>query len=179
MSVNENAEVNMLSLCSSDTITGTFQFGTSYFILDVASNGEFGMIPQNSGQCFWYNNRHKRSVGDSIPTYYAEYLDGKRRYVELALVADNSMYKKYGMDENKVLDRLHAIANIVNGIYMPLNIRVTLVYATIWKDGDLIEVTSASDLTLTKFLDFRRNLMKIHPHDNAQLVTLVLLFNFP
>lgn len=38
------------------------------------------------------------------------------RYVELAFVADNSIYKKYDSNDAKVHDRLHAVANIVNSV---------------------------------------------------------------
>ena len=67
----------------------------------------------------WPKIRKKRAAvlsASGAPEYYAEYLDGKMRYVELAFVADHSIYKKYDNTDTKVHDRLHAIANIVNSV---------------------------------------------------------------
>ena len=84
-------------------MVSSFLKGSSFFII----NSE------------WPKTRQKRAAhltSSTTPDYYAGYLDGKMRYVELAFVADNRMYKKYDSSESKVHDRLHAIANIVNSV---------------------------------------------------------------
>lgn len=79
---------------------------------------------------------------------------------------------------------MQSIANIVNSVslflfdliqmfqlYAPLNIRVILVWADIWKDGDLVEITENSDASLGNFLRYRKETLLAHSHDNAQLLT--------
>ncbi|KAL3092343.1 hypothetical protein niasHT_026882 [Heterodera trifolii] len=114
------------------------------------------------------------NIGKSpkMPEYYAEYIDGKRRYVELVFIADNSVYKKYDSNEQRVHDRLQSIASAVNSLYAPLNIRVALVWADIWREANApIEVTEEADKTLRDFLGFRKKVLAEHGHDNAQLLT--------
>jgi hypothetical protein len=66
---------------------------------------------------------------------------------------------------------MQSIANVVNSLYAPLNIRITLVWADIWKDGNVFEVTDNSDTVLNEFLRYRKDKLLIHSHDNAQLLT--------
>uniref|UniRef100_A0A7E4VUE9 Peptidase M12B domain-containing protein n=1 Tax=Panagrellus redivivus TaxID=6233 RepID=A0A7E4VUE9_PANRE len=172
-SVTSDGEVNALSTCSPETLTGMFQIGNNFYSLGSTKNG-FYLMPMNEGSCVWPKPRRKRRNAQptyTVPDYYADYIDGQKRYVELAYIADSSVYKKYDSNEIKVRDRLHSIANVVNSFYQPLNIRVTLVWAEIWTDGDKISVVSKSDDTLRDFLAYRKSLMKQFPHDNAQLIT--------
>lgn len=67
-----------------------------------------------------------------MPTYYSEYTDGIKRWVELIVIADNSIvriilailyliifqYKKYGEDKKRITERLHAIASSVNSVLL-------------------------------------------------------------
>lgn len=62
-------------------------------------------------------------------------------------------------------------------LYQPINIRVILVWADVWTNEDPVEITSNSDKTLTNFLEYRKGLMKDHPHDNAHLITYVFGIN--
>jgi hypothetical protein len=54
-----------------------------------------------------------------------------------------------------------------------LNIRITLVWADIWKAENPIEVTEEADKTLRDFLTYRKTLLAEHSHDNAHLLTFV------
>ena len=56
-------------------------------------------------------------------------------------------------------------------LYAPLNIRVTLVWADVWKKENPIEVTEDADKTLRDFLGFRKSLLAEHSHDNAHMLT--------
>ncbi|CAG9821991.1 unnamed protein product, partial [Phaedon cochleariae] len=98
------------------------------------------------------------------------------KYVELVLVIDNQGYSDLGESKSKVLNHAKTIANIINGLYSPLNIFIALVGVVIWTENDEIVFSTNGDITLTNFLHYRREkLIKVHPNDNAQLLTK---FNF-
>ncbi|CAH1286643.1 unnamed protein product [Diabrotica balteata] len=98
------------------------------------------------------------------------------KYVELVLVIDNQEYKELGESKTKVVNHAKTIANIINGLYSPLNIFIALVGVVIWTENDEINFSPNGDTTLTNFLHYRREkLIKSHPNDNAQLLTK---FNF-
>ncbi|VDN03410.1 unnamed protein product [Thelazia callipaeda] len=104
------------------------------------------------GQVIYWNSKKKRSISASYD-YYSDYLDRRWRYVELALIADHLV------------------------LYVPLNIRVILVWADIWMDNNSIDISSSSDKTLWNFLNWRKRFIKDHPHDNAQLLTGIVFDN--
>jgi hypothetical protein len=64
--------------------------------------------------------RQRREVANpsppNTPHYYKEYIDDIKRYVELILIADHSVYEKYEKNEETVHDRMQSIANIVNSV---------------------------------------------------------------
>ncbi|KOX69862.1 Disintegrin and metalloproteinase domain-containing protein 12 [Melipona quadrifasciata] len=96
------------------------------------------------------------------------------RYVELVLVIDKEEY--IALDENmdKVYQHCKDIANIINALYMPLNIFIALVGVQVWSDVDEITLSSNGDTTLSNFLRYRREkLVQDMPNDNAQLLTRV------
>ncbi|CAL1269797.1 unnamed protein product [Larinioides sclopetarius] len=96
----------------------------------------------------------------------------KSRYVELIIVNDNKEFKEFNQDKNAVFQRSKEIANIVNGLYSPLNIFIALVGVIVWSDHDEIKLSPDGDATLTNFLHYRRErLAQEHPNDNAQLIT--------
>ncbi|XP_069695269.1 uncharacterized protein Meltrin [Periplaneta americana] len=131
--------------------------GTSHHILD---NQEFNRIL-----------RYKRSTDTIRGPYNA---NKQSRYVELVLVVDNKEYKELGESREKVNLHCKEIANIINALYVPLNIFITLVGVVVWTEYDEITLSSNGDTTLTNFLHYRRErLVKEHPNDNAQLLTRV------
>ncbi|XP_065088843.1 zinc metalloproteinase-disintegrin-like EoMP06, partial [Ochlerotatus camptorhynchus] len=122
------------------------------------------------------NHRTKRALEamdsptvDSIRAAYKS--NAASSYVELVLVIDNALYRSTSNDQ-----RIHRycldLVNVMNAIYRPLNIYIALVGVVIWSDRDQIEISSDSKKTLENFLNYRRNtLLKMIPHDNAQLLT--------
>uniref|UniRef100_A0A1I7RQQ1 Disintegrin and metalloproteinase domain-containing protein 28 n=1 Tax=Bursaphelenchus xylophilus TaxID=6326 RepID=A0A1I7RQQ1_BURXY len=172
--VDEELNHSAVNLCDND-ISGILrdQRGNVYFLGHDQHSG-FYLQPQNFASCDKiFSSRSKRAAGKvpNTPHYYAEYLDGIRRYVELVFIADKSVFDKYDSDEEKVHNRMESIANVVNSMYAPINIRITLVYADIWKDADVFPITENSDDALNKFLVYRKGLIFDHPHDNAHLLT--------
>ncbi|XP_068084818.1 uncharacterized protein [Anabrus simplex] len=94
------------------------------------------------------------------------------RYVELVLVVDNKEYKEQGESLSAVATHCKKIANIINALYVPLNIFIALVGVVVWSERDEIHISTNGDTTLTNFLQYRRqDLVKEHPNDNAQLLT--------
>ncbi|XP_053946621.1 disintegrin and metalloproteinase domain-containing protein 12, partial [Anastrepha ludens] len=93
-------------------------------------------------------------------------------YVELVIVVDNKMYKSFGESQRKVHQHCKDLANIINALYVPLNIFVALVGVVIWNESNEIEFSNDGDLTLRNFLNYRRTKLVLdHPNDNAQLLT--------
>ncbi|XP_038847196.1 zinc metalloproteinase-disintegrin-like 4a isoform X2 [Salvelinus namaycush] len=96
-------------------------------------------------------------------------ITGPQRFVEMYLVADYTEYKRFG---SKTQGRMLEIANHVDKLYRPLNIRVMLVGLEIWTTRDHIDVTISPENTLNRFLQWRQDdLLKRAQHDNAQFVT--------
>ncbi|XP_035590925.1 disintegrin and metalloproteinase domain-containing protein 8-like isoform X1 [Oncorhynchus keta] len=96
-------------------------------------------------------------------------ITGPQRFVEMYLVADYTEYKIFG-SETKT--RMLEIANHVDKLYRPLNIRVMLVGLEMWTIRDHIDVTASPENTLDRFLQWRQDdLLKRVKHDNAQFVT--------
>uniref|UniRef100_A0A0R3RSE1 Peptidase M12B domain-containing protein n=1 Tax=Elaeophora elaphi TaxID=1147741 RepID=A0A0R3RSE1_9BILA len=136
----------------------------------------------------YWGSRSKRYTGGShTAEYYAQYLDERWRYVELALIADKLVFEKHHNNVTEVMQKLNAITNYINSVkalycfatalYLPINIRVVLVWADVWTTDNPVDVTSNSDTTLWNFLNWRKGLLKDHPHDNAHLLTGVVFQN--
>ncbi|EDW67790.2 disintegrin and metalloproteinase domain-containing protein 9 [Drosophila virilis] len=93
-------------------------------------------------------------------------------YVELVIVVDNKVYKHFGENNKRVHQHCKNLANIVNALYVPLNIFVALVGVVIWNESNEIEFSSDGDVTLRNFLNYRSTKLVVdHPNDNAQLLT--------
>ncbi|MFH4983773.1 hypothetical protein AB6A40_010482 [Gnathostoma spinigerum] len=114
-------ESSALSTCSMLELGGLLTINGQRYILATKPNQSFILSPQSSNNCRWISNKwRKRREIDHIRVhsaeYYSKYLDGKRRYVELALVADSSVFVKYGKNVSAVHERLATIANYVDSV---------------------------------------------------------------
>ncbi|XP_052428928.1 disintegrin and metalloproteinase domain-containing protein 8-like [Carassius gibelio] len=128
--------------------------------------GVFGYIndtvydlgPKSSGLYKGKNMKNKAPVGG-------------QRIVEMVLVIDNTEYQKFGSFK-KIEERMMLVANHVDKLYRPLNLRVRLVGLEIWSNRNLIDVSDIPKVTLERFLLWRQDsLLKRKKHDNAQFVT--------
>uniref|UniRef100_A0A8C2X1C3 ADAM metallopeptidase domain 9b n=1 Tax=Cyclopterus lumpus TaxID=8103 RepID=A0A8C2X1C3_CYCLU len=90
-------------------------------------------------------------------------------YVELVLVADHLRVSK--QNESAVREEMVQMANLLDGYYKHLNIRVVLVGLEIFKDGNPFDVEGSAGEVLGKFVRWRKTtlLPKIR-HDMAQLI---------
>uniref|UniRef100_A0A665WSK0 Disintegrin and metalloproteinase domain-containing protein 9-like n=1 Tax=Echeneis naucrates TaxID=173247 RepID=A0A665WSK0_ECHNA len=92
-------------------------------------------------------------------------------YVELVLVADNLRYNFRNRNETAVREELVEIANILDGYYKQLNIRVVLVGLEIFKDGNPFSVEGSAGDVLGTFVQWRKKtLLPKTRHDIGQLL---------
>ncbi|XP_015236789.1 PREDICTED: disintegrin and metalloproteinase domain-containing protein 9-like [Cyprinodon variegatus] len=92
-------------------------------------------------------------------------------YVELVLVVDNLRYKYKKGNETAVREEMVQMANLLDGYYKPLNIRVVLVGLEIFKESNPFSVEGSPGGVLGEFVKWRKStlLPKIR-HDIGQLI---------
>ncbi|CAH0721229.1 unnamed protein product, partial [Brenthis ino] len=120
-----------------------------------------------------YFDKKRRNASPFKETTYKEPFSADQisRYLELALVADNALYKAYGESITNLHMHLRDIANIVYSLFAPWNIYVALVGVDIWTEKDEIKFEDDMIDILSSFLDYRKiKLGRYIPNDNAQLL---------
>ncbi|XP_062703176.1 zinc metalloproteinase-disintegrin-like EoMP06 isoform X2 [Aedes albopictus] len=96
------------------------------------------------------------------------------RFVELVLVVDNSLYRHFNADIWTIHRYCTDVVNHVNMLFNQLNIFIALTGVVVWDQHDHIHVSDRADDTLNNFLQYRRKeLLRSHPNDHAQLLTAV------
>ncbi|KAL9984003.1 hypothetical protein ACROYT_G006255 [Oculina patagonica] len=99
-------------------------------------------------------------------------VDSETKFVELLIVNDRSQYLDFKSNRTAVEYRSKNIANLVDSLYRPLNVRIALTAVEIWTQSDKIVVDEDSDKCLDNFMKYRNEeLVKKYDHDNAQLLT--------
>ncbi|XP_039608387.1 disintegrin and metalloproteinase domain-containing protein 15 isoform X3 [Polypterus senegalus] len=94
------------------------------------------------------------------------------KYIELALVVDNSLFQRYNSSMKTVKNRMMDLANQVDYFFRPLNVRIAVVGIEIWSIKNEIAIDKNPNKTLNRFLDWRRQILLPRlQHDNAQLIT--------
>ncbi|CAN9509176.1 unnamed protein product [Ophioblennius macclurei] len=92
-------------------------------------------------------------------------------YVELVLVVDNQRYNFQKQNETAIRDEMVSMANLLDGYYKPLNIRIVLVGLEIFKDEDPFSVEGSAGEVLGRFVKWRRStLLPKNKHDIGQLI---------
>ncbi|XP_034489289.1 disintegrin and metalloproteinase domain-containing protein 12 [Drosophila innubila] len=135
--------------------------------------GEPSLPQRLDGGEFHRMLRRKRRHADDSQLIRGPYNANKySSYVELVIVVDNKLYNHFGENAKRVHQHCKDLANIVNALYVPLNIFVALVGVVIWNEANEIEFSSDGDVTLRNFLNYRSTKLVLeHPNDNAQLLT--------
>ncbi|XP_071392814.1 disintegrin and metalloproteinase domain-containing protein 9 [Centroberyx affinis] len=92
-------------------------------------------------------------------------------YVELALVVDNLRYRFKEQNETAVRVEMVEMANLLDGYYKQLNIRVVLVGLEIFTESNPFDVEGSAGEVLGRFVKWRKStlLPKIR-HDIGQLI---------
>lgn len=92
-------------------------------------------------------------------------------YVELVLVADNLRYNFKGQNETAVREEMVEMANLLDGYYKQLNIRVVLVGLQIFTDENPFSVEGSPGEVLGRFVNWRKStLLPQIRHDIGQLI---------
>ncbi|XP_075767185.1 zinc metalloproteinase-disintegrin-like NaMP [Pelodiscus sinensis] len=113
----------------------------------------------------------KKSSRSSTSLEKQEYLKA-RKYVEIYIVVDNAVYRKYNHNMTNIRTRVYEIINYINVVYKAINVHVALIGLEVWTSGDPFIVSSSAGTTLDKFSEWRQsNLLKRKTNDNAQLLT--------
>ncbi|XP_052457251.1 disintegrin and metalloproteinase domain-containing protein 33 [Carassius gibelio] len=99
---------------------------------------------------------------------------GTTKYIELYIVADNTLFRKQNKDLYETKMRIMEIANYVDKFYRDLNIRVPLIGLEVWTEHDQCIINEEPNSTLWSFLQWRQKLKSRKKHDNAQLLTGVI-----
>ncbi|XP_054586328.2 disintegrin and metalloproteinase domain-containing protein 9 isoform X2 [Nothobranchius furzeri] len=95
----------------------------------------------------------------------------KTHYVELLLVVDNDRYNHMNRNETAVREEMVHLANLIDGIYIQLNVRVVLVGLEIWTQQNLISTEGGAGEVLSRFTQWReKELVPRRRHDSAQLI---------
>ncbi|MBN3298997.1 ADAM9 protein, partial [Amia calva] len=100
--------------------------------------------------------RHSDTVGSMTRLFRKKRNLPQTRYVELILVADKSRYVYKNSNETAVNEELIQMANLLDGYYQQLNIRVILVGVVIWKTQDPINVDGQAGQVLDSFVKWRK-----------------------
>ncbi|KAM5171856.1 zinc metalloproteinase-disintegrin-like VLAIP-B [Mantella aurantiaca] len=117
-------------------------------------------LNQSNFKSLWVSDAEKRNLWNS------------KKYVEMYMVADKSIFNKYDRSIQSVKQRLFNILNYVNKVYKSINIYVALIGIEVWDSSDQIEVVSNVDTLLHRFSQWRINsLLPRKHHDNAQFLT--------
>ncbi|XP_061562414.1 disintegrin and metalloproteinase domain-containing protein 9 [Phycodurus eques] len=93
------------------------------------------------------------------------------RYVELVLVVDQLRYQFKQGNETAIREEMVEMANLLDGYYKQLNIRVVLVGLEIFNEGNPFEVEGSAGTVLRSFVKWRKSdLLPRNRHDVGQLV---------
>nr|1BSW_A Chain A, PROTEIN (ACUTOLYSIN A) [Deinagkistrodon acutus] len=95
-----------------------------------------------------------------------------QRYMEIVIVVDHSMVKKYNGDSDSIKAWVYEMINTITESYSYLKIDISLSGLEIWSGKDLIDVEASAGNTLKSFGEWRaKDLIHRISHDNAQLLT--------
>lgn len=98
------------------------------------------------------------------------------KYVELVIINDHKQFEACGKNLTKTNLRAKQIANIVDAIFKPLNVRVALVAMETWDVADKVKADDDAETYLSNLIKYRkRNLLRRHPNDATKLLTGVSL----
>ncbi|KAF5902493.1 disintegrin and metalloproteinase domain-containing protein 33-like, partial [Clarias magur] len=135
-------------------------------------------LPIKGGTCgHGHETGHKGLLSDFLKPLHQRVKRnawGTTKYMELYIVADNTLYRKQNKDLEKTKRRIMEIANYVDKFYRALNIRVPLIGLEVWTDRDQCIINEEPNSTLWSFLQWRQKLKSRKKHDNAQLLTGVI-----
>lgn len=98
------------------------------------------------------------------------------KYVELVIINDHKQFEACGKNLTKTNLRSKQIANMVDAIFKPLNVRVALVAIETWDVADKAKADDDAETYLSNLIKYRKKiLLEKHPNDVTKLLTGVSL----
>ncbi|XP_063326405.1 disintegrin and metalloproteinase domain-containing protein 33 isoform X1 [Pelmatolapia mariae] len=135
-------------------------------------------LPIKGGNCYHTHHTTQPNLISNLLTSFHSRIKrntfGTTKYIELYIVADNTLFQRQNQDYEKTKARIMEIANYVDKFYRALNIRVPLIGLEVWTERDQCIITEEPNATLWSFLQWRQKLKSRKKHDNAQLLTGVI-----
>uniref|UniRef100_A0A8D2PBQ9 Peptidase M12B domain-containing protein n=1 Tax=Zosterops lateralis melanops TaxID=1220523 RepID=A0A8D2PBQ9_ZOSLA len=184
----EGDDESVASISTCTGLSGYFETRGQKFLIEPlgASDGDEHAVYKYEAlkeepikTCGLVNNSWEQDSNDPINDIFKSsnspemrsYLKSKK-YLELYIVADKALYKKYSEDVKKIRQRIFGIVNYINTVYKAISTHVALVGLEVWTDGDKCPLTRNAGFTLDAFAKWRREeLLKRKRNDNAQLIT--------
>ncbi|XP_071500832.1 zinc metalloproteinase-disintegrin-like MTP8 [Diadema antillarum] len=94
------------------------------------------------------------------------------KFIELVIVNDYQEFLRHEENVEIVEDRSKEMANMMDMIYRPMNVRVALVGVVTWSQGDAFQVNANPSTTMAEFQRWRKDvLLPDIKNDNAQFIT--------
>lgn len=97
------------------------------------------------------------------------------KYVELLIINDHKQFEACGKNLTKTNLRAKQIANIVDAIFKPLNVRVALVAVETWNVLDKVKADANADTYLSNLVKYRKRGLRKYPSDVTKLLTGISL----
>lgn len=180
---NESDSEASISLCNG--VSGYFRTKQQRYLIEplqLAEGEDHAVYPYESLEdtpktcgvtnTSWEGGKTKSSRA-MTSTQKQEFLKAKK-YIELVMVADTSIYKKYNRSNAQVQQRIFESINYLNLVYKGINIFVALIGIEIWQTADLITVDASAGSDLDRFSAWRtQDLLKRKRNDNSQFLTNV------
>ncbi|CAL1615455.1 unnamed protein product [Knipowitschia caucasica] len=118
---------------------------------------------------------HAQSGAEEIPhrphTRMRRAVLHQTHYVELLLVVDNERFNFMNRNDTAVREEMVTLANLIDSIYVQLNVRVVLVGLEIWTQQNPISTEGGAGEVLSRFTQWReKELVPRRRHDSAQLI---------
>ncbi|XP_078522723.1 zinc metalloproteinase-disintegrin-like VLAIP-B isoform X1 [Lissotriton helveticus] len=180
---NESDSEASISLCNG--VSGYFRTKEQRYLIEPLQRAEgedhavypYESVEDTPKTCgvtntTWEGGKTKSSRA-MTSTQKQEFLKAKK-YIELVMVADTSIFKKYNRSNAQVQQRIFETINYLNLVYKGINVFVALIGIEIWQTTDLITVDASASSDLDRFSAWRtQNLLKRKRHDNSQFLTNV------
>ncbi|XP_027894333.1 disintegrin and metalloproteinase domain-containing protein 33 [Xiphophorus couchianus] len=174
-----------LSTCSGVRGLISFNFSDTYYLQPIngVNSSHHSLLsakelPIKGGSCGHGHHTAQTSlISDLVAPLHSRAKRntwGTTKYMELYIVADNTLFKRQDRNYEKTKARIMEIANYVDKFYRALNIRVPLIGLEVWTDRDQCIISEEPNATLWSFLQWRQKLKSRKKHDNAQLLTGVI-----
>ncbi|XP_063558201.1 disintegrin and metalloproteinase domain-containing protein 33 isoform X18 [Gorilla gorilla gorilla] len=165
---------NAVSIAHQSEETGIHRPRVPVFLLESEETSSRKHVKLPSGSWGWWSGLKPSSFHSGSP--FAPPQDRRearrtRKYLELYIVADHTLFLTRHRNLNHTKQRLLEVANYVDQLLRTLDIQVVLTGLEVWTERDRSRVTQDANATLWAFLQWRRGLWAQRPHDSAQLLT--------